>query len=92
MQLEEFTESWEPVHVGLEGAILSIAGINPSPHANNWRMTRRKSIVVPRPSYRQERHRAWVHEVTSNGKTIRFAAAELSNCVWGFYVPRQVTA
>jgi hypothetical protein len=87
MQLEDFTEGWGPVHVALEGTALSIGGINPWLHANNWRMVQQEHIVVPHPSYRQERHRAWVYEVTSNGKTTRFAATELSNGVWGFYVP-----
>jgi hypothetical protein len=88
MQLEDFTEGWEPVHVGLEGAALSIDGINPWQHATSWRRVQEAHIVVPHPSHRQERYRAWVYEITSNGKTMRFAATELSNGVWGFYVPR----
>lgn len=86
MQLEDFTQGWDPVHVGLEGTALSISGINPWLYANNWRRAQEEQIVVPHPSYRQERHRAWIYEITSNGKTARFAATELSNGVWGFYV------
>ncbi|GGP21617.1 hypothetical protein [Silvimonas iriomotensis] len=89
MQLEEFTKGWEPVHVGLEGAALSIAGINPWLHALTWHMVQELHIVVPHPSYPQQRHRAWVYEVSTGNKTIRFAATELSNGVWGFYVPSQ---
>jgi hypothetical protein len=87
MHLENFTEGWSPVHVGLEGAALSIGGINPWLHVHGWKRVQQDCIVVPHPAYRQERHRAWVYEVTSNGKTTRFAASELSNGVWGFYVP-----
>ena len=87
MHLENFTEGWSPVHVGFEGAALSIGGINPWLHVHGWKRVQQDCIVVPHPAYRQERHRAWVYEVTSNGKTTRFAASELSNGVWGFYVP-----
>lgn len=31
MQIEDFTEGWEPLHVGLEGAALSIDGITQAP-------------------------------------------------------------
>lgn len=92
MQLEDFTEGWDPVHVGLEGAPLTIGGINPWLHINEWRRVQQDYIVVPHPSYRHERHRAWVYDVTSSGKTTRFAATELSNGVWGFYMPRSVAA
>ncbi len=92
MELEDFTEAWDPVHVGLEGTPLTIDGVNPWQHTSDWRRVQRDYIVVPHPAYRHERHRAWVYEVTANGKTTRFAAAELSNGVWGFYVPRRVAA
>jgi hypothetical protein len=29
----------------------------------------------------------WVYELRSGGKTVKFAAGEFSNGVWGFYVP-----
>lgn len=92
MQFEDFTEGWEPVHVGFEGAALSIGGINPWLHIENWKRVEQGWIIVPHPAYRQQRHRACIYEVTSNGKTTRFAATELSNGVWGFYVPRHAAA
>ncbi len=91
MQLEEFTKGWEPAYVGLEGAGMSIAGINPWLHAHSWRRVQEQHIIVPHPSYPQQRHRAWVYEISSCEKTIRFAATELSNGVWGFYVPCQAS-
>lgn len=87
MQLEDFTDGWEPVHVGLEGTAFVIVGINPWLHANNWRRVGPQHIVVPPPAYRQECQRACIYEIAANGATTRFAAAELSNGVWGFYVP-----
>jgi len=87
MESDEFTKGWEPAHVGFEGAALSIGGINPWLHSELWRCVSPASIVVPHPSYPQQRHRASVYEITLQGKSIRFAATELSNGVWGFYVP-----
>jgi hypothetical protein len=92
MQLDDFTDGWEPVHVGLEGATLSISGVNPWLHIHDRQRVQQESIVVPHPAYRHERHRAWVYEITSNEKTVRFAAGELSNGVRGFYVHRQAAA
>ncbi len=92
MQPEVFTPGWDPVHVGLEGAALSIGGINPWMHSKEWQLVQDEHIVVPHPAYPHERHRAWVYEITSSGQTTRFAAAELSNGVWGFYVPHPATA
>jgi hypothetical protein len=92
MQLNDFTEGWEPIHVGFEGADLSIDGINPWLHINNWKKVQQKHIIVPHPSYRNQRHHASVYEVASNGKTTRFAAVELSNGVWGFYAPHHPAA
>lgn len=88
MQLDDFTDGWEPVHVGPEGAALSIGGLNPWLHVHEWRRAQQEFIVVRHPAHRHERHRVWVYTVTINGRTTRFAAGELSNGVWGFYVPR----
>ena len=90
MQSEDFTDGWDPVHVGLEGAAFSIDGINPWSHAATWQRVAPDSIVVAHPAHRDQRHRAMVYEITAQARTIRFAAVELSNGVWGFHVPRQV--
>jgi hypothetical protein len=92
MHPKDFTPGWDPVHIGVEGAALSIGGVNPWLHASEWHRVHEDHIVVPHPTYPHERHQAWVYEITTNGQTTRFAAAELSNGVWGFYVPRPDTA
>jgi len=92
MEPAEFTAGWDSVHVGFEGSAFSIDGIDPWSHAENWRRVPPDAIVVPHPSYPHQRHRACVYEVAVRGKTVRFAAAELSNGVWGFYVPRHASA
>ena len=85
MSLESFTPGWRPIHVGLEGDGFSIEGVNPWKQA--WRSRGAEPLVVPHPSYPEERHKAWVYEIESAGKLVRFAAGELSNGVWGFYGP-----
>ena len=80
----ELTPGWRPVHVGLEGDAVSVNGVALWRH--NWRQLSEDAVVVPHPSYPSERHKAWVYEVDANGETARFAAGELSNGVWGFYV------
>lgn len=92
MLTEEFTAGWKSIHVGLEGTPLSINGINPWLHVVNWQRVSQGHIVVPHPSYPSQRHRASVYEVTIPGKTICFAATELSNGVWGFYVQQGTTS
>jgi hypothetical protein len=91
LKIENFTEGWKPVHIGQEGEVLSIDGINPWLHTSNWHQIQDNYIIVSHPSYQQKYHRAWVYEVTVNRKTVRFAATELSNGVWGFYVSRHAT-
>jgi len=85
MPLEAYTPGWTPVHVGIEGDRVSLNGLNP--WKLKWQRLGEESIVVPHPSHRQERHLAWVYEVESSGKRVKFAAGELSNGVWGFYLP-----
>lgn len=84
MPLEEFTPGWVSVHVGIEGDCVSLQGLNP--WKCNWHHLADEPIVVPQPSHPHERHRAWVTEIENSGKMIQFAAGELSNGVWGFYV------
>lgn len=85
MPLEDFTHGWKSVHVGLEEDRLSLEGLDP--WKLKWKSMGEQSIVVPHPSHPHERHQAWVYEIEEAGKLVRFAAGELSNGVWGFYVP-----
>ncbi|MDT4329940.1 hypothetical protein ACQE3E_03945 [Methylomonas sp. MED-D] len=85
MPLDTFTPGWKPVHVGVEGDGVSILGLKLWKF--KWQSVGQEPIVVPHPSYLHERHQAWVYEVETSSKVVRFAAGELSNGVWGFYVP-----
>jgi hypothetical protein len=85
MPLEEFTPGWNPIRVGVEGDRVLLHG------ANLWKLkwvrVAEEPVIVPHPTHPHERHLAWVYEVEHSGKRITFAAGELSNGVWGFYVP-----
>lgn len=79
------TPGWQNVHIGFENAPVSIEGVNPWNHS--WVSLRADPIVVAHPSYPNQRHSAMAYEITQSEKRVVFAAAELSNGVWGFYVP-----
>jgi hypothetical protein len=77
----------EFVAICFEGDLVSLGGLNPW-HLK-WHALQEAAITVAHPSYLQERHTMWVYELQSEGKAIKFAAGEFSNCVWGFYVPAE---
>ena len=85
MPLEEFSPGWRSVHVGMEGDRVALDGL--SLWKCKWQRIGEEPVVVPHPSHPQERQLAWVYEVENQGKRVKFAAGELSNGVWGFYVP-----
>ena len=76
---------WQAVHVGTEGDDVQISGLKVWQH--DWRPNGEDSVQLPHPSYPQQRHHFSCYEVGPHGSPVRFAAAELSNGVWGFYIP-----
>ncbi len=76
---------WRAVHVGPEGDGLVIGGVAVWEHI--WRWTSEPPLELAHPSYPEQMHRYRVCEIRDLGVVIRFAAGELSNGVWGFYVP-----
>jgi hypothetical protein len=75
---------WRDVHVGFEDDGLKIDGIAV------WRQAWRRVgdvLELPHPGHPHQRHRFEIYEVGSLDTPVRFAAGELSNGVWGFYVP-----
>ena len=61
-----------------------IAGVNI--WNENWRPTGER-LELPHPDYPSQRHAIHVYEVGDPQQPVIFAAGELSNGVWGFYVP-----
>lgn len=73
--------SWKHKHTVPDGTKFKIKGINVWDY--EWSPTGER-IIVTDPLYNQE-HTMVVYEVKTKKKTIKFAAGEFSNCVWGFY-------
>lgn len=76
--------TWRDVHVGFEGDGLRIDGVEVWRH--KWRPTGEHHLNLPHPSYRNQTHRYDIYIVEDAGHSVRFAAGELSNGVWGFYI------
>ncbi len=77
--------SWRDVHLGFEGDGAEIFGLDVWKH--HWRHVDRPGLNLPHPSYPSQSHRFDIYEIGEIDRPVRFAAGELSNGVWGFYVP-----
>jgi hypothetical protein len=76
---------WRQVHIGFENDGLKIDGVDV--WRNKWRSTR-KQVRLPHPAYPDQIHDYTIWEISRLlRKPLRFAAAELSGGVYGFYVP-----
>ena len=76
---------WRFVHIGFDSDDLKIGGVEV--WKSNWRDTQ-KWVWLPHPSYPAQKHRYDLYEIGDLTAPIRFVASELSNGVWGFYVPQ----
>ena len=81
------TKNWQLLSTVVDGEILEIEGIDV--WMEKWSQLDVGTLEVPHPSYPKQRHTLWVNYIESNGHSILFAAGELSNCVWCFYVPKK---
>ena len=79
------TLGWRFVHIGVDGESFLLDGLDP--WKLDWHSNNEGFIVVAHPSYPTQRHRAFIHWIHGEGRSVRFAAGEFSNCVWGFYLP-----
>ena len=73
---------WRDVHVGIERDGLKIAGIEVWKH--KWRSTSEPPLDLPHPSYPNQTRQYGIDKIEDAGHSVRFAAGELSNGVWGF--------
>ncbi|MBR0653995.1 hypothetical protein [Plastoroseomonas arctica] len=77
--------NWRPIHVGAENDALVIGGL-PVWQAP-WRPTGLAPVPLPHPAHPRQTHEFSVYEIGAGAVRTRFAAAELSAGVWGFYQP-----
>jgi hypothetical protein len=82
--MSDVSPGWKFVAIVSEGEPVSIQGQNP--WALKWCISSEPPITVAHPQYASQRHHMWLYDLDSP-RSIRFAAGEFSNGVWGFYVP-----
>ena len=76
---------WRDVHVGFANDGLRIGGLDVWEH--KWRRAAADPLELPHPAYPNQRHFYDIYDIGDTHAPVRFAAGELSNGVWGFYVP-----
>lgn len=79
--------AWRQAHIGFDNDGLMIGGLGV--WTLPWRSVDIPPLQLAHPAYPEEMHRFTVQEIEDGQNVVRFAASELSNGVWGFYVPRQ---
>jgi len=78
-------QAWDYLTIKFDGEPLEIGGANV--WDLKWQPTGEEPIVVPHPQYPNQRHKLRPYYIEVAGEKHSFAAGELSNCVWCFYVP-----
>jgi hypothetical protein len=76
---------WRVVHVGVEGDDLRIGGL--PVWTSEWRRVEAAPVGLPHPQHQHQVHTYWIFEIGDVSAPVRFASGELSNGVYGFYVP-----
>ena len=74
---------WRARHIGFERDGLILDGLDV--WGSQWRQRGTATVELPHPAHPQQRHRFEIYEAGEAAQTRQFAAAELSNGVWGFY-------
>ena len=75
---------WNVEHLGIEHDGLVIAGVDI--WNAEWRPTGELPVTLPHPSYPSQTDSFGIFTAGTD-REVTFAACELSNGVWGFYVP-----
>ena len=74
---------WQAAHVGTERDGLLLDGLDV--WATPWQAEAGPALFLPHPAHPSQRHSFTVYSINDGSRATRFAAAELSNGVWGFY-------
>ena len=77
--------TWKCIGIGPEGERVSLSGVNPWNHP--WTKASDVPVELPHPSYSNQLHKMNIYEIQTGGRSIIFAASELSASIWAFYVP-----
>ncbi|HEX6579046.1 MAG TPA: hypothetical protein VF082_11830, partial [Jiangellaceae bacterium] len=57
-----------------------------NPWEHDW-LSQGEQIVVAHPAYPEQRHTVDVWAIRAPDRVVRFAAGEMSNNAWAFFVP-----
>jgi hypothetical protein len=74
---------WQAAHIGFDHDDLVLDGL--PVWSLSWREEAREPVMLAHPAYPTQLHRFRIYTVDDGTRATRFAAAELSNTVWGFY-------
>ena len=83
--MTNITPGWINIATCIEGDPVVINDLDLWQHT--WHALGGDPIVVAHPSYPEQLHSMRVYELRSSEKIVTFAASELSNGVWGIYIP-----
>ena len=78
-------DGWRALKIVIDGEDFRIEGIHI--WEAEWRNVDPIAIKLPHPDHPNQKADFWIYEIGSGTNIVRFAAGELSNCVWGFYIP-----
>ena len=84
METDPVTPGWRFLHIGIEGDHFLLDGIDV--WETRW-VSAHGRVTVAHPSYRNQRHAMFTYRLSQSGRPIEFAAGELSNGVWAFFLP-----
>lgn len=79
------TPGWRAVGMCWDGDPFDLEGLNPWEH--EWERSGPQRIVVAHPEYPAQRHDVDVWVIRATDRVVRFAAGEMSNLAWAFFVP-----
>ena len=74
---------WQAAHVGFENDGLVLDGLDV--WALTWREEAGEPVMLAHPAHPTQQHAFTVYSIDDGARATRFATAELSNGVWGFY-------
>jgi hypothetical protein len=78
---------WKQAHIGIEADGVRIDGLCVWDH--KWRSVGLPPVKLPHPAHPDQFHDFSIYEIGDWKGLTRFAAAELSAGIWGFYVPEK---
>ncbi len=83
-ELQSVTPGWRSVGMCWDGEEIDLDGLNPWQF--EW-VSQSERIVVAHPFYPSQRHDVSVYVIHAQDRIVRFAAGEMSNQAWAFFLP-----